>query len=132
MLSISRQFHANATVEPLSFEFKVVKKFERRTYKDASELICWSFITGRRTQVAGFRDGCSYVCFEPADILVKLNRYGVFDEILVHDYSRAFILRRGMSGSDCANMIDILTQYSDGGLYHASEVQNVIFSKEGE
>ena len=124
MKGLSRQFWMSVQeAHQLDFKFKVVKEFPESISTHAKELVCWSFTTDNPVMVIGFDGG--QVRIDPVLVLVKLNEVGVFEEILVHNTVRAYILKRNCSSSDYANMLDIQLR-GDCGLFHTNAVQNVI------
>jgi hypothetical protein len=76
-------------------------------------------------QVVGFA-GNIQKSLIPCKILVRLNQFEVFTEILVSDYVKCYLLKRDRSASDYGNKIDILNGNTNGGMYHQDSVQDVI------
>jgi len=99
----------------LNIEF--VKEFPQEIYEKAEEALAWAFKAGpKKLTLCGFPiKGGGQFTETINKMYVTINRYGIFQEILAHNYSFAYILKIDLSAAHLSFLLHMLKY--DGDMY---------------
>jgi len=103
--------------ETPELNIEIVKEMPEKIYKKADLALAWAFLAGpEKLTLRGFplKGGGEFTEIINK-MYVTINRYGIFQEILAHNYSFAYILKLDMSAARLSFLLQILKY--DGDMY---------------